>query len=59
MREVFDGFEVVLTDSAPGALPGLSHPAAAAFVAAIGITARGQGGLDGRGPLLARWACRP
>jgi succinyl-diaminopimelate desuccinylase len=34
--EVFDGFEVVLTDSAPGALPGLSHPAAAAFVAAIG-----------------------
>ncbi len=37
VREVFDGFEVVLTDSAPGALPGLSHPAAAAFVAAIGI----------------------
>ena len=36
VRAVFDGFEVVLTDSAPGALPGLSHPAAAAFVAAIG-----------------------
>jgi succinyl-diaminopimelate desuccinylase len=36
VREVFDGFEVVLTDSAPGALPGLSHPAAAAFVDAIG-----------------------
>jgi len=36
VREVFDGFEVVLTDSAPGALPGLSHPAAAAFLAAIG-----------------------
>ncbi|WP_328468884.1 succinyl-diaminopimelate desuccinylase [Streptomyces sp. NBC_00448] len=36
VREVFDGFEVVLTDSAPGALPGLSQPAAAAFVAAIG-----------------------
>lgn len=36
VREVFDGFEVVATDSAPGALPGLSHPAAAAFVAAIG-----------------------
>jgi succinyl-diaminopimelate desuccinylase len=36
VEEVFDGFEVVLTDSAPGALPGLSHPAAAAFVAAIG-----------------------
>lgn len=36
VREVFDGFEVVVTDSAPGALPGLGHPAAAAFVAAIG-----------------------
>jgi succinyl-diaminopimelate desuccinylase len=36
VREVFDGYEVVLTDSAPGALPGLSHPAVAAFVAAIG-----------------------
>jgi succinyl-diaminopimelate desuccinylase len=36
VRELFDGFEVVLTDSAPGALPGLSHPAAAAFVDAIG-----------------------
>ncbi|WP_069464766.1 succinyl-diaminopimelate desuccinylase, partial [Actinacidiphila rubida] len=36
VEEIFDGFEVVLTDSAPGALPGLSHPAAAAFVEAIG-----------------------
>ncbi|WP_329185891.1 succinyl-diaminopimelate desuccinylase [Actinacidiphila glaucinigra] len=36
VREVFEGYEVRLTDSAPGALPGLSHPAAAAFVAAIG-----------------------
>jgi succinyl-diaminopimelate desuccinylase len=36
VREVFDGFTVVMTDSAPGALPGLSHPAAAAFVEAIG-----------------------
>lgn len=36
VREVFDGFEVTATDSAPGALPGLSHPSAAAFVAAIG-----------------------
>ncbi|MFJ4411370.1 succinyl-diaminopimelate desuccinylase [Streptomyces sp. NPDC088910] len=35
-EEVFDGFTVVLTDSAPGALPGLAHPAAAAFVRAIG-----------------------
>ncbi|MGK5630767.1 succinyl-diaminopimelate desuccinylase [Streptomyces sp. URMC 123] len=36
VREVFDGYEVELTDSAPGALPGLSDPAAAAFVEAIG-----------------------
>jgi succinyl-diaminopimelate desuccinylase len=36
VREVFEGYEVVLTDSAPGALPGLSQPAAAAFLAAIG-----------------------
>lgn len=36
VESVFDGFEVVLTDSAPGALPGLSHPAAASFVEAIG-----------------------
>src|SRR5512139_3740364 len=28
---LFDGFEVTVTDSSPGALPGLSHPAAAAF----------------------------
>jgi succinyl-diaminopimelate desuccinylase len=36
VREVLDGFDVVLTDTAPGALPGLAHPAAAAFVKAIG-----------------------
>ncbi|MEC4018448.1 succinyl-diaminopimelate desuccinylase [Streptomyces sp. H27-D2] len=36
VREVFAGYDVVVTDSAPGALPGLAHPAAAAFVAAIG-----------------------
>ena len=36
VRAVFDGFEVSLADSSPGAMPGLSHPAAAAFVAAIG-----------------------
>jgi succinyl-diaminopimelate desuccinylase len=36
VREVFDGYEVVLTDSAAGALPGLSHPSAAAFVAITG-----------------------
>jgi succinyl-diaminopimelate desuccinylase len=36
LREVFDGFEVAVTDSAPGGLPGLERPAAAAFVQAIG-----------------------
>jgi succinyl-diaminopimelate desuccinylase len=36
VREVFDGFDVLVSDSAPGALPGLSQPAAAAFVKAIG-----------------------
>lgn len=38
LREFFDGYEVVITDSAPGALPGLARPAAAAFVAAVGGT---------------------
>jgi len=37
VREVFDGFEIEVTDSAAGALPGLSDPAAAAFVAALGV----------------------
>jgi succinyl-diaminopimelate desuccinylase len=36
VREFFDGFEIVLTDSAPGALPGLDRPAAKAFVDAVG-----------------------
>lgn len=36
LREVFDGFAVTVVDSSPGARPGLTHPAAAAFVAAIG-----------------------
>jgi succinyl-diaminopimelate desuccinylase len=36
VREVFEGFDVVITDSAPGGLPGLDRPAAAAFVAAVG-----------------------
>jgi len=36
VREVFAGFEVEVTDIAPGALPGLSVPAAAAFVEAVG-----------------------
>jgi succinyl-diaminopimelate desuccinylase len=36
VREFFAGFELELTDSAPGALPGLGLPAAKAFVAAVG-----------------------
>ena len=36
LREVFTGFDLVVTDAAAGARPGLDHPAAAAFVAAIG-----------------------
>ncbi|HZE67604.1 MAG TPA: succinyl-diaminopimelate desuccinylase [Sporichthyaceae bacterium] len=36
VREVFDGFEVACLDIAPGALPGLARPAAAAFLAATG-----------------------
>ena len=39
VREVFAGFEVTVSDSAPGALPGLSVPAAAAFLEAVGGTA--------------------
>jgi len=38
VREVLAGFDVELTDAAPGALPGLSAPAAAHFVDAIGTT---------------------
>ncbi|MBW3652918.1 MAG: succinyl-diaminopimelate desuccinylase [Actinobacteria bacterium] len=36
VRGVFAGYDVELTDSAPGALPGLSAPAAQHFIAAIG-----------------------
>jgi succinyl-diaminopimelate desuccinylase len=36
LREVFSGHQVVVRDSAPGALPGLERPAAAAFVRAVG-----------------------
>lgn len=38
LRELFDGFEVTVDDVAPGALPGLSHPAAASFVKALSAT---------------------
>lgn len=33
---IFEGFEITLTDSAPGARPGLDRPAARDFVAAVG-----------------------
>jgi succinyl-diaminopimelate desuccinylase len=36
VRELFDGYDVRLTDTSPGALPGLDVPAAAAFVEAVG-----------------------
>jgi succinyl-diaminopimelate desuccinylase len=36
VRRVLDGYDVEVVDSAPGALPGLSQPAAAAFVAMVG-----------------------
>jgi succinyl-diaminopimelate desuccinylase len=36
VREFFAGFELEVTDSAPGALPGLEVPAAKAFVEAVG-----------------------
>jgi succinyl-diaminopimelate desuccinylase len=36
VREFFDGYDVTVTDRAPGALPGLGVPAAQAFVNAVG-----------------------
>lgn len=36
VRDFFDGYDVRLTDSAPGALPGLDRPAARAFIDAVG-----------------------
>lgn len=36
VAEVFDGYDLRLADSAPGARPGLGRPVAAAFVAAVG-----------------------
>jgi succinyl-diaminopimelate desuccinylase len=38
LREFFDGYDVQVTDSAPGALPGLDRPAAKAFIEAVGGT---------------------
>jgi len=36
VNEVFHGFEIEIRDSAPSAMPGLSVPAAAAFIEAVG-----------------------
>lgn len=36
LRDLFEGYDLVVTDSAPGAMPGLDRPAAAAFVEAMG-----------------------
>jgi succinyl-diaminopimelate desuccinylase len=36
VRDFFEGYDVTLTDSAPGAMPGLDVPAAKAFVEAVG-----------------------
>lgn len=40
LQEVFEGYGLTITDSAPGAMPGLTQPAAAAFVAAVGAEPR-------------------
>ncbi|TDB94720.1 succinyl-diaminopimelate desuccinylase [Actinomadura sp. 7K534] len=42
LREIFRGFGVKITDSASAARPGLTHPAAAAFVAASGAAVRAK-----------------
>jgi len=42
VRELFAGFEVRVTDVAGGARPGLTQPAAASFVAAMGGTPRAK-----------------
>jgi succinyl-diaminopimelate desuccinylase len=38
LRDFFEGYDVLVSDSAPGALPGLDRPAAAEFVEAVGGT---------------------
>ena len=44
VREVFAGYEVEITDSAPGARPGLDHPAAAPLLAAVAGAPRAKFG---------------
>jgi succinyl-diaminopimelate desuccinylase len=40
VQEVFDGYPLEVVDNSPGALPGLSHPAAQAFLQATGAVPR-------------------
>ncbi len=42
VREVFDGWQVTITDSACGARPGLDQPAVASFAAAMGGAPRAK-----------------
>ena len=44
VAEVFAGHDLVFTDLSPAARPGLDHPAAAAFVAAVGGEPRAKYG---------------
>ena len=37
VRELFDGFDVVVVDEAPGARPGLTHPLVQEFVTTLGV----------------------
>ncbi|HNE89843.1 MAG TPA: succinyl-diaminopimelate desuccinylase, partial [Actinomycetota bacterium] len=40
VHEVFDGYPLEVVDNSPGALPGLSHPAAQAFLKVTGAVPR-------------------
>ncbi|MEV1145216.1 succinyl-diaminopimelate desuccinylase [Micromonospora sp. NPDC049799] len=42
VREVFAGFDLTVTDMAPGALPGLDNPAAREFLTAVGAEPVGK-----------------
>src|SRR3984957_18912173 len=42
LRELFGSWEVTIADAASGARPGLTHPAAKSFVAAVGGTPRAK-----------------
>ena len=53
VREVFAGLDATVTDSAPGALPGLDAPAAREFLDATGTTARAKFGWTDVGRFAA------